>query len=211
MVNFDDEMQISDLARRAGVSVRTVRYYISEGLLPTPPVRGRYTVYDEDYLNRIYLIRYLKDAFLPLKEIRRMLQSLSAKEVENLLDQYQHGINPFQGQFPGVESFTPEPDSAVDYINNLLQTRGTGAQRIRETPSQPAKAVPEGKDSIPTNQQMPLPQQPVKPASESETYQRVLLGEGIELHIRRPLKPEDEERVERLIKRAKKIFDDSEN
>ncbi|MDP9381147.1 MAG: MerR family DNA-binding transcriptional regulator [Chloroflexota bacterium] len=29
-------MGISELAERAGVSLRTVRYYVSEGLLPPP-------------------------------------------------------------------------------------------------------------------------------------------------------------------------------
>lgn len=63
-----EEFLIGELAEKAGVSVRTIRYYVSEGLLPSPEIRGRYTVYDEDYLNRIRLIKRLKDAFLPIKK-----------------------------------------------------------------------------------------------------------------------------------------------
>ena len=63
----DDPLLISDLAERAGVSVRTIRFYISEGLLPPPQAHGRYSVYDEEYLTRIELIKLLKNAFLPLK------------------------------------------------------------------------------------------------------------------------------------------------
>ena len=58
---MNEQILIGELAKKAGVSVRTIRYYVMEGLLPSPEVRGRYTVYDEEYLNRIILIRYLKD------------------------------------------------------------------------------------------------------------------------------------------------------
>ncbi|HZW02420.1 MAG TPA: MerR family transcriptional regulator, partial [Anaerolineaceae bacterium] len=55
---------IHELADLAGVSIRTIRYYINEGLLPAPDARGRYSTYREEYLDRLRLIRKLKDAFL---------------------------------------------------------------------------------------------------------------------------------------------------
>ncbi|MCL4562693.1 MAG: MerR family transcriptional regulator, partial [Chloroflexi bacterium] len=55
---------IHELARRAGVSVRTIRYYIEEGLLPPPGNLGRYSLYGEEYLDRLELIRQLKAAYL---------------------------------------------------------------------------------------------------------------------------------------------------
>ena len=33
--------KLDDLAAAAGVSPRTVRYYVQRGLLPAPPFRGR--------------------------------------------------------------------------------------------------------------------------------------------------------------------------
>jgi DNA-binding transcriptional MerR regulator len=82
---LDDQLLISELAERAGVSVRTIRFYISEGLLPAPQAHGRYSVYDEEYLTRIVLIKLLKNAYLPLKEIKRMVESLSKEEIESML------------------------------------------------------------------------------------------------------------------------------
>ena len=81
----DDQLLISELAERAGVSVRTIRFYINEGLLPPPQARGRYSAYNEEYLTRIELIKLLKSAFLPLKEIKRMVESLSKEETEHML------------------------------------------------------------------------------------------------------------------------------
>src|SRR5512146_2276077 len=89
---------ISELARRAKVSVRTIRYYISEGLLPPPEARGRFSMYDEEYLDRIELIKRLKDAFLPLKEIRRQLETLSKEEIAELVRRPAESTSPAAGQ-----------------------------------------------------------------------------------------------------------------
>jgi DNA-binding transcriptional MerR regulator len=58
-----EEYPIRELAERAGVSVRTVRYYIQEGLLPAPDTQGRFASYTEEHLDRLELIRRLKEAF----------------------------------------------------------------------------------------------------------------------------------------------------
>ena len=55
----DSDYQINELAKRAGVSVRTIRFYIDEGLLPAPTNRGRYSTYTDEYLDRLELIRML--------------------------------------------------------------------------------------------------------------------------------------------------------
>lgn len=65
---------IGELARLAGVTVRTIRYYIQEGLLPEAPLRGRYAGYDESYLDLLEQIRRMKEDFLPLREIRNRLE-----------------------------------------------------------------------------------------------------------------------------------------
>src|SRR4051812_3746748 len=64
-----ERMNLRDLTDAAGVSVRTVRYYISEGLLPPPEGSGPGSAYTAAHLDRLRLIHRLKGAFLPLKEI----------------------------------------------------------------------------------------------------------------------------------------------
>src|SRR5688500_4373464 len=80
-----ERLTLGELTAAADVSVRTVRYYISEGLLPPPEGSGPGSAYTQGHLERLRLIQRLKEAYLPLKEIRRRLSGLSDDEVRNLL------------------------------------------------------------------------------------------------------------------------------
>ena len=66
----DTGYAITDLASLAGVTPRTIRYYVSVGLIPAPEQAGRAARYGEDHLRRIRLIRRLQEQHLPLAEIR---------------------------------------------------------------------------------------------------------------------------------------------
>jgi len=69
-------MRIGELARRSGVTVRTVHYYIEEGLLPEPPRRGKYGEFDDSYIQRLRLIQQLKAERLSLPAIRARLAEM---------------------------------------------------------------------------------------------------------------------------------------
>jgi DNA-binding transcriptional MerR regulator len=69
---MSDELPIygpDDLAERAGVSRRTVRYYVQRGLLPAPSGLGRGKHYSEAHLARLIRIRTLQEAGVPLERI----------------------------------------------------------------------------------------------------------------------------------------------
>ena len=72
---------LDELTSATGLTVRTVRYYISEGLLPPPHGVGPGTRYTREHLERLLLIGALKDAYLPLKEIRRRLAAMTGAEI----------------------------------------------------------------------------------------------------------------------------------
>ena len=76
------EFTIGQLAAVAGCTVRTIRYYIAEKVLPNPSNEGRVAIFTDSHLKRLQLIQRLKVSFLPLAEIRRRLESLSDEEVE---------------------------------------------------------------------------------------------------------------------------------
>ena len=67
------EYSIGELADEAGVSSRTIRYYVSEGLLPPPVGSGPNSRYTETHRRQLETIGHLKAQYLPLKEIRRRL------------------------------------------------------------------------------------------------------------------------------------------
>lgn len=67
------EYRVEQLATRADVSVDTIRFYQSKGLLPHPRREGRVAWYGEDHLRRLERIRSLQAKGLTLATIRRLL------------------------------------------------------------------------------------------------------------------------------------------
>ncbi len=80
-----EERLINELAKEAGVTVRTIRYYMDQGLLPPPTPSGRYAHFSQQHLDRLRLIRKLKELHLPLEEIKRILDTTPPEEIEQLL------------------------------------------------------------------------------------------------------------------------------
>lgn len=161
---------IQKLAEKAGVSVRTIRFYINEGLLSVPPIKGRYSVYNDEYLDRLELIRRLKDSFLPLKAIRDRVTSLSWAEVKQALAQ--------PAQQTAQRQVNERGESALSYITNLLST----------SPAPPRAET----------------QQPE--AFQPETWERLMLAPGIELHIRGDASPTNRRLARQIIDYARKLF-----
>jgi DNA-binding transcriptional MerR regulator len=62
---------IGDLARLAGVTRRTVRYYVQEGLIPPPLGVGRGNHYGAEHLEQILRVKAMQEAGRTLDEIRR--------------------------------------------------------------------------------------------------------------------------------------------
>ena len=75
-MKIDDGYSLQDLCDETGVTPRTVRYYIKQGLLPAAVRTGPGVRYSEPYAWRIRLIRHLKGDYLPLAEIRRLLETM---------------------------------------------------------------------------------------------------------------------------------------
>ncbi len=69
----DGGLTVDELAARTGMTVRTVRFYASEGLLPSPERRGRVAYYDARHRMRLDLIRTLQEHGYTLAAIERVL------------------------------------------------------------------------------------------------------------------------------------------
>src|ERR1700744_6123877 len=68
-----DELTVDELAARTGLTVRTVRFYAAEGLLPPPERRGRVAYYDSRHRMRLDLVRTLQEHGYTLAAIERVL------------------------------------------------------------------------------------------------------------------------------------------
>ncbi len=67
------EYRVQELAREAGITVELLRSYQSKGLLPAPRHEGRVAWYGARHLERLRLIRDLKDRGYSLRMIERTL------------------------------------------------------------------------------------------------------------------------------------------
>lgn len=75
-----------ELAKAAGVTVRTVQYYDSRGiLLPTDFSEGGRRLYTDEDLKKLKVICYLKELGLGLNDIGKILEADNAENVIKLL------------------------------------------------------------------------------------------------------------------------------
>lgn len=164
---------INELAMRVGVTPRTVRYYITEGLIPPPAGGGQHRVYNEEHLLRLQAIRRLKEAYLPLDEIRRQLAGASLVELRRIAES--------QPSKP--------PSSALEYVNSLLSAQAPHARlaeprlRLAEpaSPARPAPAPAEGLwRRVPLAPGVELHYQPSNSPDRDAAIAR-LISEGVRL------------------------------
>lgn len=170
------QLDIGELAEAAGVPVRTVRFYISSRLLPSPEGRGKGTVYTNDHLERLRLIRTLVEQRIPLSQIRETVGVLSAAEVRTVLERERRR---------STSEVTARDRSPREYVSTLLDR----AQR----PSVP-----------PQTQAVHLSAAIVGPLTPSEgaAWRRVELGPGLELHVRADTDQENQALVQRIVQIA---------
>jgi DNA-binding transcriptional MerR regulator len=72
----DGELTVDELAARTGMTVRTLRFYASEGLLPPPHRRGRVAYYGPGHRMRLDLVRTLQKHGYTLSAIQRVLDRI---------------------------------------------------------------------------------------------------------------------------------------
>ena len=114
------QFDLPDLADRAGVSIRTVRYYIQQGLLPKPEARGPGAHYKDEHLDRLLLIKRLQKEHLPLAEIRRAIES---GRVENAAPQSARDyVRSVLGK-SSVDAVISEPQASYSYPTETIATR----------------------------------------------------------------------------------------
>jgi DNA-binding transcriptional MerR regulator len=203
-----EELLIHELAERAGISVRTIRYYIDEGLLPQPSYQGKYSYYSLNYLDRLELIRRLKESYLPLREIREIMNSLTDDQVSMRLTELPPSSPKFSTEQPSHQPAAKPGAKALDYINQVMDTQTK--YRMKGTLNQPQPNFSKPREmASPINFNTPEPSPIAEPSpimEEDEIWQRISLVPGVELNLRRPLDADTERQVQQLINLAKRIF-----
>jgi len=79
---LSSRLRVEELARRAGVSVDTIRFYQKRRLLPPPAREGRIAWYGTEHAERLARIRELQGQGFPLAVIGRLLEGeLDATDI----------------------------------------------------------------------------------------------------------------------------------
>lgn len=182
-----EQLTIEDLAERGGAPIRTIRYYITEGLLPGPDGRGRATAYGEVHLLRLRLIRQLTEQHVPLKTIRDRLSSLGDDEIRALHSE--------EESREAALHYDRVPRSPRQYLSTLLE-RARFSRELKETSSHALF-------SAPLDSAMPAPTQPPTPDEESQAWSRWVVAPGIEIHVQSEIESANPALVRRIVDAAR--------
>ena len=221
MTDTQPRYALTELADLAGVTPRTVRFYLSQGLLPSPGATGPGVKYSEEHLDRLRLIRRLQREHLPLAEIRTRLSGLDGEDVARAVQ---------LADEPGTEPLDAA-DTALDYVRRLLSP-GRQAAPLLARATMAAEAPPPLYVTTPASFVAPplapapsstadatapaavgtahLAPPPVAPAPsiERSQWERIVLAPDIELHVRRPLSRPQSRKVDRLVSIARELLEE---
>ncbi len=218
---------LTELADLGGVTPRTVRYYLGQGLLPAVGPSGPGSKYGATHLARLRLIRRLQAEHLPLAEIRRRLDDLDEGAIQDLA----------AGERP-----TPPQESALEYLRSVLGPSGPSGQHRssslaaasapslaampapvvattpeppgRPQPARPARQAPADAGS-PTHTvgeglavRAPAGDAPSPPPIERSQWDRIAVSPDVEIHIRRPLARAQQKGLDRLVAIARELLEE---
>jgi DNA-binding transcriptional MerR regulator len=138
---------------------RTVRYYLAEGLIPPAEEKqGTASIFEFRHLLRLLVVKKLQAGGLPIRAIKELVTGKTERQLERLL-----GTE--QGQAAGPTA----RGEALGYLESLLR-KGPSAPLPSSPPPQAAQAPPPALSVTPS-------------ASPRETWARVELEPGLELHV----------------------------
>lgn len=128
------QLQINELARRASVSTRTVRFYEEKGLLaPSAYTSGGIRLYSERDVSRLMFIRRLTALGMSLEEIGLCLGSLSqgvgrASRVERTLELLRMQQEKIAEERDKLAQLERDVSEAMDKVSQCLRCHAEPCQ-----------------------------------------------------------------------------------
>jgi len=179
---------LAELCSETQESARTVRYYILSGLLAGSNGLGSQARYPRGNIARIRLIRAMQGEGLSLAKVREELARLTEDEIDALA-----GSSPAQQPTANARPRADPRASARAYTADLVQALVHGVRptsMLQQSIAQPRTGS--GRGSQPRSH-----------------WERIELHPDIELHVRRPLTPLLNRRLDDLMKEARRLFQEA--
>ncbi|MGM0645540.1 MAG: MerR family transcriptional regulator [Thermodesulfobacteriota bacterium] len=143
-------LQIGEVAAKAGVTVRTVRYYLEKGFIQAADRSpGGFYLFSPQAVDTVFYIQKLKDAGLPLKDLeplyRARAQSATGAEASaTVVDSLQREKALLEQKIRDYQKLHSEIEAAIDL-----------AEQCRACPQRPSREtclacpVLMGRDTLP--------------------------------------------------------------
>jgi DNA-binding transcriptional MerR regulator len=124
-------VKIGELAKRAHISTRLLRYYEEQGLLTPGRAANGYRDYAEEQVDRVLQIRGLLDAGLPTRIIKQILPCLTQPRVIHFADATPEMIATLEHERYQLDAriwcLTRNRDAITSYLEALRQLIADGA------------------------------------------------------------------------------------
>lgn len=212
----DTEPTLAELAAASGLQPRTLRSWVTQGLLPGPLTRGPFARYPADALERVLAIRVMRDLLgMPLATIRQELLVASPEQIRGYAAKAA-GLAPEPSDTPALGARAEAPGSALAYLRALRE--GVAGARPMPAALRSSIAAPQtAADAAPPAAAQAAPEPPPPSGFEglerrlaegrggrlparkarAEEWLRIPVTPDVELAIRGPLDAEQRARLER--------------
>src|SRR5713101_1588115 len=103
---MDTELRIGEIAKRAGVSIDTMRYYERLKLLPRPRrSSGGFLLFAPEHIERVKFIKQAQDLGFSLDEIKGLLTTGGAAECRKVRDLLQRKLTELDDRLKAMKGF----------------------------------------------------------------------------------------------------------
>lgn len=231
---------ISELAEEAGVTRRTIHYYVSQGLLTASGSEGRGSRYGRQHLDRLRLIRTLQREHLPLADIRRRLDALTDAQVADLAAASGDRNQVRETAFEYIQSVLAGTNRAADAAPSRAAVpvpppsfaKASAAVPMRFARPAPAPVAPSAGPvaaagsvasigRVAPGMQTPPTAPADQPAAAADgdhpaitarsQWERILLAPDVELHVRRPSSRFQNRAIDRLVALARQLLQEGQS
>ena len=99
-------LQIGELAKRAGVSIDTLRYYEKVSLLPRATRSpGGFRLFQPELIERVRFIKHAQDLGFSLEEIKGLLATGGAEECRRVRDLLERRLSELDERLKSMRNF----------------------------------------------------------------------------------------------------------
>jgi DNA-binding transcriptional MerR regulator len=171
---------------------RTIRYYLSEGLIPpTDEKQGTASVFSYPHLLQLLVVKKLQAQHLPIRKIRELVAGRNERQLERLL-----GLGDEQeaNSKERKKGDDPPKNDATRYLQSLL---------TKSSQTQIAAPIPQAAPAMRMAAALSDPSE----SDETKSWERIEVEPGLELHVRSDYRPPaDSGKKSRLVERIAKFI-----